>query len=267
MILSGPIAAIATLLGLAMPEIKVYVTLWGVVVLLLDLLVFTPWQKKLRENGAKVQELFDCGVFQMPWSEIKAGKKPDAELIHAHARRYDVAFDVPAPRSNWYPVCVDSVSPEIGVVICQRANVYWDSKLRRLYAMNVAAIALAFTAILICVAVHDKTSFPDFFAYVVVPMTSAYVLAYRQFTEHRDAADRLDKLKDHADKLFGDAAAGAAANSIAARSRTLQDEIFDGRKRNPPVFDFIFKRLRQQGEFEMNKGAESLVKEVRANNG
>jgi hypothetical protein len=52
--------------------------------------------------------------------------------------------------------------------------------------------------------------------------------------------------------------------STKAQSRFLQDEIFDGRKRNQLIFDFIFKILRPHTELEMNRGAGTLVKEAHA---
>ena len=52
------------------------------------------------------------------------------------------------------------------------------------------------------------------------------------------------------------------ASSVERDSRALQDEIFDGRKRNPLVFDFVFKQLRADQEAQMNFGAEELVTEA-----
>ncbi|WP_444633373.1 S-4TM family putative pore-forming effector [Cupriavidus oxalaticus] len=264
MILSGPVAVSATVLGLLKPEYKGYVVLWGLSVLALDLLVFNPWQKKLRENAAKIQELFDCTVFGLPWNEIKAGKKPDPELIHERAGKYRQSGESVPGLQTWYPAGADSVPHDWGVVICQRANVYWDSKLRRRYAAAVTGSAIVVTLILVWVAFHKNINAIEFVTLVAAPMASAYVLAYRQFTEHRDAAERLDKLKDHSDKLFTEAIAGGSVAAIKSKSRLLQDEIFDGRKRNPPIFDFIFKMLRPQNELEMNVGAEALVSEAQS---
>ncbi len=264
MILSGPIAVAATLLGLVKPDVKGYVALWGLTVLFFDLVIFIPWQKKLRESAARIQELFDYTVLGLSWNEIKVGKKPDPELIHERAQKYRKSGESVEPLKNWYPVSVESVPHEWGAVICQRANIFWDSKLRRRYATAVFAVALAVTVILVWVAFHNNTSSFDLVAFVAVPMASAYVLVYRQITEHREAADRLDKLKDHSDKLFTEAIGGASVTAIKAKSRFLQDEIFDGRKRNPPIFDFVFRILLPQNELEMNRGAEALIKEAKA---
>ncbi len=262
MILSGPIAVCATLLGIADPNLKNYVTLWGLIVLIFDLTIFYPWQKKLRENGAKVQELFDCSVLSLSWNEIKAGKKPDPELVHEQATKFGLDENDLAGLKDWYPVNVQTVPVQWGSIICQRSNVWWDSKLRRRYATTVFSALVVITLALLGYGVYMHKEMLEFIAYIAAPMASAYVVGYRQITEHRDAADRLDKLKDHAEKLWTEAISGATVGSLQVKARHLQDEIFDGRKRNPPIFDFIFKWFRTEHEVQMNKGAKVLLEEA-----
>ena len=103
----------------------------------------------------------------------------------------------------------------------------------------------------------------DFVVTIVIPMVSLYKLGVSQFADHRDAADRLDKLKGHADKLWLEAINGASLAELKAKSRLLQDEIYDGRKKNPPVFDFIFRMFRDAHEQQMNKGASVLIQEAK----
>jgi hypothetical protein len=80
-----------------------------------------------------------------------------------------------------------------------------------------------------------------------------------------EAATRLDRLKDHSERLWNDALSGSASEAIAARTRSLQDEIFENRRRSPLVFDRIFKHLRSSYEKQMNFGAEELVAEAKKN--
>lgn len=262
MILSGPVAVCATLLSIAVPEVKGYVALWGLCVLFFDLVIFTPWQKKLREGGAKIQELFDCSVLDLSWNEIKVGKKPEPELVHEQAAKHGNDAKKIAVLKDWYPLCVQTVATYWGSIICQRTNVWWDSKLRRKYATTVFGVLVVITLSLIGFGVYKHKDILEFIAYIAAPMAAAYVLGYRQITEHREAAERLDKLKDHAEKLWSEAISGASAAELQIKARFLQDEIYDGRKKNPPIFDFIFRWFRDENETQMNKGAEAFVKEI-----
>ena len=90
------------------------------------------------------------------------------------------------------------------------------------------------------------------------------LLGMRQFTEHIEAATRLEKLKDHAEKLWNEALSGKKSPMyLTTASRGLQDEILEGRKRNPLVFDAIFTRLRREYEVQMNHGAAELVADAK----
>src|SRR6187549_3528004 len=72
-VLSGPVAVGSALLVLSDPTLKSFVAFWGISVALLDLLILTPWQKRLREVAARIQETFDCDVLKLTWNEIKVG--------------------------------------------------------------------------------------------------------------------------------------------------------------------------------------------------
>lgn len=266
MILAGPVAVTATLIGIFFPEFKNYAALLGITILVLDLVFLNPLQKKLRSQGALVQEAFDTKVLDIVWNEIKVGKKPEPELIHEYARvfgRDKVKLDM---LRNWYPADTQRLPVDWGRIVCQRANIWWDSKLRRRYANSVLAVLVLLAIVLVWFGFGKAMDVTDFVMKVAVPLAALYKLGVSQFIEHRDAADRLDKLKDHAEKIWSEAINGAGIDVLKAKSRNLQDEIFDGRKRNPPIFDFIFFIFRNRHEEQMNRGAQALIQEARTIN-
>jgi hypothetical protein len=249
-------------LGLAFPEFKRYIALWTVTVLLVDLSWLTPMQKQLRNRAAQIQENFDCDVLALPWHELKAGKKPDPEAVHELAEKYKKWAHKMPPLPNWYPVCVQSLPPHWGVIICQRTNCWWDMHLRRRIALSIAVTLTALAIAAVWLAFYLGLSLEDCLVKLVVPLSPTFTVGFRYFTEQRDAADRLEKLKAHAEKLWNAAIGGASETTIMSDARALQDEIFEGRKRNPPNFDIIFRWLRDDQEARMNRGAEELIKEA-----
>ena len=135
--LSGPGAVAVALLVIAYPACKGYAALWGIIVALCDLLWLTPWQKRLRDVAARVQEAFDCDVLALPWNDVKAGTRPDPELIKAQSDKYQVWAAKMPPLSNWYASAVGDLPLHIGRLACQRSNCWWDSQQRRRYAVWV----------------------------------------------------------------------------------------------------------------------------------
>ncbi len=262
MVLSVPIAICATITSIVKPEWKGYVSLWGILVVLFDLFVFTPWAKKLRDHAARVQELFDTKVLGLDWNEIAVGKKPEHEMIHEEAQKHGLSDEDITGLRNWYPVVIDKVPEIFGVIISQRSNVWWDARMRRKFALFIRVILIGIAMGLIIYGVYEKKDILTFLAYIVAPIASTYVFGYRQMVEHTDAAERLDKLKELSEKIWTDALAGKDVEALKLKCRALQDQIFDHRKKTAPIFDFLFQWFRNGNEILMNKGAETLVDEV-----
>lgn len=263
-LLSGPLAVASAFLVLFCPSAKGYVALWGVVVVLCDVLWLAPWQKRLRGSAAGIQELFDCEVLSLPWSDLKAGKRPDPELVKEQSGKYATWAQKMPPLDNWYPAEAGELPLHIGRIVCQRSNCWWDSKQRRRYATSVIAVVSAVFIVVLMLALGNRFTIEDFVLKVLAPLAPALLLGIRQYLDQIEAATRLDKLKDHAEKLWNEALNGKKSPTyLTTEARGLQDEILEGRRRSPLVFDAIFKWFRRDYEAQMNHGAAELVAEAR----
>jgi len=262
-LLGGPIAVASALLVVAFPSLRGYAALWGILVSLSDVILFTPWQKRLREVAARVQELFDCDVLSLPWNELKAGKRPDAELVKEQAEKYRKWANRMPPLTNWYAPDVGDLPLYIGRIACQRSNCWWDSTQRRRYAVWVIGAVFAVFIITLWLSFGNGFTLEDFVLKVAAPLSPAFILGIRQFSEQIEAARRLDKFKDHAELLWIDALNGVPESKITQRSRSLQDEIFENRKRSPLVFETAYNCLRRDYEMQMNHGVAELVSEAK----
>ncbi|MEW8230331.1 MAG: S-4TM family putative pore-forming effector [Candidatus Thiodiazotropha endolucinida] len=261
MILSAPVAICAAVTTIMRPELNGYIALWGILVVVFDLFVFTPWVTKLRENAARIQELFDTKVLGLDWNEISVGKRPDPELVHEEARKHGMDNEKVARLKQWYPIIINNVPETFGIIICQRSNVWWDARMRRKYTFSIRVILVSIVLVVIGYGLYEKKDMFDFLAYIVAPLMPTYIFGYRQMIQHSKAADRLDKLKELSETIWSNALSGVDVTTLRLNCRTLQDQIFDHRKKNPPIFDFLFKWLRDENELLMNKGAETLVAE------
>jgi hypothetical protein len=261
--LSGPLAVASAFTALAFPSLKGVAAGWGILVTLADIFWLLPWQKRLRNEAARIQEAFDCDVLGLPWNDLKAGSKPDPEFVKEQADKYQRWEQKMPALTNWYPPAIDELPPHIGRIACQRSNCWWDSKQRRRYAAWIIGIVIAVFLTVLCLALGNGLTIEDFLLKVVAPLAPALALGIRQFYDQIEAASRLDKLKEHADRLWKDALAGKSKTEVANRSRNLQDEILENRRRSPLVFDGIFKRLRPSYEHQMNFGVAELVAEAK----
>lgn len=262
MILSVPIAICAVITSIAKPDLSGYIALWGILVVVFDLFFFTPWVKTLQDNAARIQELFDVKVLGIVWNEISVGKRPEPEMVYEEAKKHGIEEEKITCLRRWYPTSIDGAEEIFGVIISQRSNVWWDAKMRRKYTLSIRVTLVVIALGLIGYGLYEKKDMFEFLAYIIAPLASTYIFGYRQMIAHGDAADRLDKLKELAEKIWSDALAGKNDTTLKQESRALQDQIFDHRRKNPPIFDFLFRWFRDGSELLMNKGAEVLVDEL-----
>lgn len=261
--LSGPVAVASAFAALTFPPIKGYVALWGVALVMADLIWLTPWQKRLKDVAARIQEAFDCDVLALPWNDIKAGKRPDPELVRRHSQAYSTGAGEKIPLTDWYPKEAAGLPVQIGRLICQRSNCWWDSEQRKRYATwTIGAVAVIFIVVLVF-ATYWGLTLEAFLLSVFVPLAPALVLGIRHFMENKEAAARQERLKEHTETLWDEALGGATAEYLTNAARNIQDEILDGRKRNPLVFDAVFRLLRDSHESQMNHAASDLTRQAK----
>ena len=243
------------------PNAATWAALGGIVVALLDVGLLDPSQQGLREIAASVQEEFDCQVLQLAWNEAVAGPRPAAEDIH-EAAAADISRPV-GPLENWYPPAVAPLPLYQGRLICQRTNCWWDSKLRRRYAVGIVIAACVISLFVLVVGVANGMTLEKFVLAVVAPLLPAMLWAMREVRRQHAAASALDRLKDYGTSLWGRVIENAVSEVEVNRlSRELQDAIFYRRRENPFVFDWIYRRLRKRYEEQMNVGAEKMVSEL-----
>jgi len=264
--LSVPCVIVLTLLAAVFPKLQVYVAFWGIFVTILDIVIFTPRQKLLQEKAAKIQQLFDCDVLQMDWSKLNSGNRPEPEAIVEASSRHKNIDPNFSKLQNWYPVSVCQLPIHLARLICQRSNCWWDAELRRRYAVLGIVTIVGLTVIVFLVGLIGGLTLEKFFLVVLAPLIPAVVLGIRQHIEHTEAAVRLDKLKERSEGLWNQAIRRRlTSQEVTEESYKLQNEIYDNRRRNPLIFNWIYSRLRKQQEEQMNRGAEELIEEALRN--
>jgi len=245
------------------PGLRVYAASWGIGLALLDVLVFARVQRHLKERAAKIQELFDCDVLRLEWSVLKAGRRPDAETILEASSRFGNPNTSDATLRDWYPREVGKLPIHLARIVCQRINCWWDAQLRQRYAVGVLAVGILLVVCVLLVGLIGGLTLEKFVLAVLAPLLPAVVLGIRQFDENLERAKVANRLKQYSEDLWEKALRGGETpEELTAKSRNLQDAIFDNRRMSPLIFDWIYQRLRTRQEEQANKGADSLVEEA-----
>ena len=265
-IIGVPIVVFLSILVAVFPLLAIYSALWGIIATFLEILVFSLLQKSTQEKAAKIQQIFDCEVLQFNWRSLNCGVHVEPETIIDASNRYKSKHQNFIKLQNWYPPSVDQLPIHHARIICQRSNVWWDSQLRRRYSKWIIVILVFLTIIILLIALIGGLTLEKFLLAVLVPLIPAFVFGLRQYTEHNEAATRLDRLRENAEILVHDVISGKyTPQDLERESYNLQTQIYDNRRRSPLILDWLYSRLKDKDEEKMNKGAEFLVQQLTQN--
>ena len=247
-------------------EAQPWAALAGILVALLDRVCLDPWQDHFRKAAANMQEDFDCNVLSLPWNEVLAGRRPAAEEIHEAAKKAKPAPE--APLVNWYPTIIASLPLHQARVICQRTNLWWDSKLRCRYRIKILIVLSLISVLVLFLGLLTGMNLQKFVLAILAPLSPTLLWGMCEVRRQREAAAALDRLKDCGDSLWKEVVQEKVIESAAtSRSRELQNAILLRRSTNPFVFDWIYRKSRRDYEEQMNVGAEDMVAQVNTASG
>jgi hypothetical protein len=262
-VIGVPVVIAWSILVATLPQLAVYAGLWGIIATFLELLVFSRLQKATQEKAAKIQQIFDCEVLQFNWASLNCGIRVEPEIIVDASNRFQRKHRNYSALENWYPISVGQLPIHQARIICQRSNIWWDAKLRRRYSKWIIIILITLSIIVFLIGLVGGLTIEKFLLAVLAPLTPAFVLGLRQYTEHNEAAARLDKLRENAEILLQKAISKKLTQQdLEIESYSLQTQIYDNRRRSPLILDWLYSRLRREHEEQMNKGAESLIQEL-----
>jgi predicted pore-forming effector associated with SMODS systems len=262
-IIAVPLVLAWSVVTATFPQFQVYAAAWGIVVTLFDIAYLNRWQRSLQRRAAKIQEMFDCDVLDLPWRQLTVGHRPDVESVIEASKKYKAKDSLYVALYDWYPTGVGTIPLSLARIVCQRANCWWDAKLRRRYALNALALVGLLTLAVLLIGLVGGFSVDALVLSVLAPLLPAFTWAIRQYYEQIDYATAADKLKEYCETLWSEAVYRTISDEdLALKSRELQDGIFERRCRGPLIFDWIYRYFRRGYEEQMNIGAEALIQEA-----
>jgi hypothetical protein len=261
--LTGLCPFVWSIIAILFPVVKIYAATWGIGILLLDVLVLDQSQKFLKKKATRIQELFDCDLLDIEWKDIKTGSRPEAESVFEAAKKFKRLDPDCSTLKNWYPPTVGQLPLHIARIICQRANCWWDGKLRRRYATWIMGILSVLLLITIIVGIAKGVTLENFILGIIFPITPLFVLGVREYLRQTESANTADSLRTHAENLWRKAIEKELLpDHLKHECRLLQDEIFDHRRNSPLIFNWVYRLLRIEHEEQMNVAADELVREA-----
>jgi hypothetical protein len=245
------------------PAARVWAGLYGAIALLIDVIFLEPSAKMKQATGAKIQEQFDTKIYDLPWNCAKVGRPPDPETVVNLAAKHQKKHPDLKTLVDWYPTAVGQLPIEYARLVCQRSNMRWDSALRRTFCSIFLIVLMAMWVVGSVYALAASYDMASFVLSVVVPLLPASVQLWREYKRQEESADDSERAKEYLERLWDRAINNSLPPSdLTQEARILQDELYDRRRRAPPIPRFLYKRTRHKYEEQMKRAAATMVNAV-----
>ena len=174
--------------------------------------------KKERVLAAKIQQQFDCNVFELQWNRYAFGTQPTVEEIDSNAK-----FSNDEDFINWYDRDVDAVNRMLAVIICQRINLTYDVALRKKFLCSLTIISIIILIIILGIAFYEDEGPND---------------------DNMEKCERIKKIiDDYLEKYRNN---GIVFSDIDLCE--IQNCIYEHRKTAFKIPDFIYNKMRSKQE-------------------
>ncbi|MBS7565323.1 hypothetical protein KHS38_12995 [Mucilaginibacter sp. Bleaf8] len=238
-----------------------YIAWYGFIIFAIDLLAIDPQIKKLKTKAAKIQEMFDCGVLQLSYSELKTVSEITVETVLRYYKAHEKIATNIEKIKDWYPSAISEVGLPIARIICQRSSCWWDKKLREEYCQRIKYIIMGIFVLILSGCFFAKTETVHLIL-ILSALVPFFQFAIKQYNDNIDMNCRLQQLSNYIEQVWRDILNGTVADpELKSESRRIQDGIYDNRTLSPLIFDFFYKKSRTDNELTMNEAAQKLVDE------
>lgn len=214
---------------------------YGVVALVAGFILESEVSKH-RKLAAKIQQLFDCEVFGLEWDSHLWGSKPSLENISDNLGNLsnDGFY-------NWYDSLIEGLDRMEAILICQRTNLAYDSKLRRQFNYTVSTIATVVSLFILLVSFYRNEGIQTAIVFVGVPLVPVIKWFFSTKKRNLDNIESCESLKSFIDNSLEKLKKNHRAINESALYQ-IQDRIYINRNIAFKIPDCLYNIMRKDQE-------------------
>lgn len=207
--------------------------------------------KRMKEDAAKVQEVFDTCVFKLPWDSINIGSKPDYGIIFKKSKKFQEINPNYNGFKDWYTLKAATFKYPEAIAFCQQQNLHWDSSLRK-DIITASTVILVFIIIMMFfLGIFNDFTFRNFLTNVASLVLPIILFFYKIITEHCETIKEMDRLREINENLIDSIILNRLSSSdFISECRQLQTAIYNHRKSARPIPNWLHKRRKNYQEEE-----------------
>lgn len=206
--------------------------------------------------ASRIQQMFDCDLFSLPWNEALCGRMPLPEEVYKYKQGAETS-----KLSNWYEKEIEILSPENGALVCMRTNVIYDQSIRLCYLNVCTLMATVASLIVFIIGLLSDTTFWDLFIYGIVPLMPIVVWYIDTRNQHKKNIKALGKLQTLITGCIKNAEHG---NPVTKEElMTIQNFMFIHRSTSYIIPDIVYWRKRNEAEKATSYSIHHICEKLR----
>ena len=226
---------------------------YGAVVTIVKVFL-TRKQLELKKDAARIQQMFDCYLFNLSWNRALCGKQLEPEDICEAAEG-----EPEEGLTDWYNPKVGNLTPSSATLACMRINVTYDRKLKQKYLWLIHFVYAAM--LLLCIwPVFTDFTFRSVFLKVfvpILPLVLYYIDIIHKMKNNITVLEEINNsIKDGIEKRK------EGTDVSTEELAQIQDLIFLYRTNSFTIPNWFYNLKRNKMEATIDYGIDQLCSEI-----
>lgn len=247
------IAIMKIILSFFWVDIAAYANIYSIIIVGAELILMNFTINNYKKDAAKIQEDFDCTVYNLEWHKILAGKKPKIETINKYSEIFKGSSEYdPTKLRDWYPTELATKEHLKAILYCQKTNLLYDMSVRKQFLSLILKTSIISFFVLLVSALVGHVSLSSFIVQLVTPFLPIFTVSAKIFMDHNKTVKNSLELQEIIDDALEN------EDHITEKNiRSIQDKIYNSRKDGGLVPEIFYKCKRDNLEVEMHKNASN----------
>lgn len=213
--------------------------------------MLSDFLKRKKEDAAKIQELFDTSVFDLPWDSMSVGDKPDTGMILKKSKKFNKKHPNYTGFVDWYTIKAATFKYPEAIVFCQQQNLHWDNLLRKKIVWLSTTTLIIILVSMAALGILNDFSVRNLLTNVLALLFPICWFFYQMITEHTGTIKEMERLRRINDELIDSTISNdLSTDELILKCRQLQTAIYNHRKLARPIPNLLHKISKEEQEEE-----------------
>lgn len=242
---------------------KPYIITIALLITITDVFFIDRLQKRKLAKSAKLQEEYDCKVFDINWNAFVAGERIPEKEKSSLNRKYEKHVKDDTIK-DWYPSSFNHLPINISRLACQIVNMKYDIWVRKNYRLAIGFILTVVAVPAALTVYYADLNTTNFIIYIFAPLIPIITWCVREVIRQYDTLKRTKRICILADKCWEEAInAKISDKELDIAVREIQSANYLRRSNSPIVFEKIYWLNRSRLEKKMKILAERMITDAR----